>query len=453
MIKDRYKDTDLYIVEGELKNVRLLQSKLAKLSTFKSNEGAIKSITNCSFYTTSYVLGRDQGDERNNTYGDSDNGKLCDVVIKKDGTYKYGKFNNWDYVNDVVCGFSAGAFLIANGQDCDMFSEALNVESIIKSKHPRTAFAILKNGKCLQFVSEGRTGEDGGLTGYEVRDYLKSKYDIELLAILDGGKSTELIVDKKIVNQMPDGEQSMLNGLAFIEKQEELKLKYPCASGWDSQEYKTNVHYGLDFGWIRDCSDDILSCADGEVTFEGYYDDVIGGKAYKPIGCIIKHSQFSNEYDYYSLYTHLASTIVNKGQIVKAGEKIGVKGNTGYSAGKHLHFQFMRMPKGQPLKNWNTNAINPTPYLYRTSDQIFEYRGNFDIPLVDDVIEQPQEQPNDYNNLLIDYRNLETEYNSLQVKYNDKEKENEELSDRLVDMERQLDEALKKIEDIKEVLG
>ena len=41
----------------------------------------------------------------------------------------------------------------------------------------------------------------------------------------------------------------------------------------------------------------------------------------------------------YHYYCHLASRAVTKGQRVKAGDKIGVMGNTVYSFGAHLHFE------------------------------------------------------------------------------------------------------------------
>lgn len=41
----------------------------------------------------------------------------------------------------------------------------------------------------------------------------------------------------------------------------------------------------------------------------------------------------------YYYYCHMASRAVKAGQTVKAGDKLGVMGNTGYSFGAHLHFE------------------------------------------------------------------------------------------------------------------
>jgi murein DD-endopeptidase MepM/ murein hydrolase activator NlpD len=42
-----------------------------------------------------------------------------------------------------------------------------------------------------------------------------------------------------------------------------------------------------------------------------------------------------------STYGHLSETFVREDQMVKAGEVIGIIGNTGLSVGKHLHFTYM----------------------------------------------------------------------------------------------------------------
>lgn len=61
---------------------------------------------------------------------------------------------------------------------------------------------------------------------------------------------------------------------------------------------------------------------------------------------------------YFTLYAHMASVYVKKGQYVKTGQEIGYMGNTGKTSDKnhggHLHFE-VRTPKDV--------RINPQPYI------------------------------------------------------------------------------------------
>lgn len=52
-------------------------------------------------------------------------------------------------------------------------------------------------------------------------------------------------------------------------------------------------------------------------------------------------------------YCHLDSRAVKVGDKVKRGQRIGIMGNTGYSFGKHLHFEVRK----------NNKAINAAEYL------------------------------------------------------------------------------------------
>ena len=62
-----------------------------------------------------------------------------------------------------------------------------------------------------------------------------------------------------------------------------------------------------------------------------------------------------------TIYGHLSSVIVNPGQAIKQGQIIGVTGNTGFSSGPHLHFEF----RPDPLKSGNgyAGAADPVAYL------------------------------------------------------------------------------------------
>lgn len=52
-------------------------------------------------------------------------------------------------------------------------------------------------------------------------------------------------------------------------------------------------------------------------------------------------------------YCHLSKRLVSKGKRVKAGDHIGIEGNTGYSFGSHCHFEVRE----------DGVSVNPTPFL------------------------------------------------------------------------------------------
>ncbi len=65
-----------------------------------------------------------------------------------------------------------------------------------------------------------------------------------------------------------------------------------------------------------------------------------------------------HENGYYTRYLHLSSLFVKKGERVKAGQKIGAEGNTGFSTGSHLHFE-VRKDAGFGVQG----SLDPLPYL------------------------------------------------------------------------------------------
>ena len=96
------------------------------------------------------------------------------------------------------------------------------------------------------------------------------------------------------------------------------------------------MHKGVDLRIY--VGEPIYAVADGVVIKDAY--------EYRGYGnyVIIKHSN-----GYETRYAHLSKRIAKKGDRVKAGDRIGLAGNTGLSTGPHLHFEIRH--KG--------NAVDP----------------------------------------------------------------------------------------------
>ena len=68
-------------------------------------------------------------------------------------------------------------------------------------------------------------------------------------------------------------------------------------------------------------------------------------------------------------YQHMkhGSVIVHNGQTVKKGQKLGLIGNTGYSSGRHLHFDISNSARqSNSYVSGNRYYVDPKPFLYGT---------------------------------------------------------------------------------------
>lgn len=98
-------------------------------------------------------------------------------------------------------------------------------------------------------------------------------------------------------------------------------------------------HYGTDIG-LR-VGDTIVSAFDGTVRIVSY--EARGFGHY----IVVRHNNGLE-----SLYAHLSKPLVKVNQKVRAGELIGLGGNTGRSTGPHLHLEFRFLGNA-----FNTNKI------------------------------------------------------------------------------------------------
>jgi len=89
---------------------------------------------------------------------------------------------------------------------------------------------------------------------------------------------------------------------------------------------RSRMHNGIDLK--VNTGDTIRSAFDGKVRIKGY--DRRGYGNY----LVIRHPNGLE-----TVYGHLSKIVVNENDIVRAGEPIGLGGNTGRSTGSHLHFE------------------------------------------------------------------------------------------------------------------
>jgi len=72
-----------------------------------------------------------------------------------------------------------------------------------------------------------------------------------------------------------------------------------------------------------------------------------------------KHIRIDHGFGYVSIYAHLSKYNVRRGQKVKRGDIVGFVGNTGRSAGPHLHYEILK----------DNKKINPLNFYYGNLSQ------------------------------------------------------------------------------------
>ncbi|WP_156609954.1 M23 family metallopeptidase [Auraticoccus cholistanensis] len=102
---------------------------------------------------------------------------------------------------------------------------------------------------------------------------------------------------------------------------------YSIAARWGAVGSWSRYHTGIDLS--APIGTPIRAAADGVVVSPA------SGAGWAGVHVVIKHADGSH-----TLYAHMASTAVQPGQQVKAGDLVGVVGMTGRTFGPHLHFEW-----------------------------------------------------------------------------------------------------------------
>ncbi|MBF0502594.1 MAG: phosphodiester glycosidase family protein [Candidatus Riflebacteria bacterium] len=121
----------------------------------------------------------------------------------------------WDRVSHAVCG---GPRLLSEGRiDINGMTEKFD-PSIIFGRYPRSAVALTWSGDLLFVVVDGRSKQSAGMTLKELASYLKFLGGRQAIN-LDGGGSSSLLLNGKIMNRPSDGkERPISNGLLITKR-------------------------------------------------------------------------------------------------------------------------------------------------------------------------------------------------------------------------------------------
>lgn len=106
--------------------------------------------------------------------------------------------------------------LIKNGRIDITWEQEKASRAFVETRHPRTAVAKMKDGKFLMVTVDGRQpGVSVGMNLHELADYLLSLGAVDAMN-LDGGGSTTMFLDGKVVNTPSDKEGERKVGDAIL---------------------------------------------------------------------------------------------------------------------------------------------------------------------------------------------------------------------------------------------
>ena len=192
-----------------------------------------------------------------------------------------------------------------------------------------------------------RTAGFGGVNRYKnLEGYQNSKIIVDASKRLDV-LSKQLVVQSKSLDEIEYLASNKVDLLAAIPSIQPIRNKdlKRVASGYgyrkDPFTKKPRMHWGMDFTAPRGTP--IYATGDGIVK-----------RADNRAAGFGKHIRIDHGFGYVSLYAHMSKYKVKRGQKVKRGEIIGYVGNTGRSAGPHLHYEIFKDGK----------KINPLNFYY-----------------------------------------------------------------------------------------
>ncbi len=223
----------------------------------------------------------------------------------------------------------------------DQLQKIINIAGLNATKLPKKDFLnkifYFNNEEVNSFKFQGGPLQESKEIDIEVINK-SSKYDINrsIEKINFKNKIDRLIYLENVIDSLP--------------LQRPMKNYYISSSfGYrkDPITKKRAMHKGQDFA--GPLNEKIISPSKGKVILAGNFSQY--GKA-----IVIDHG-----FGVTTRYGHLSKINVKKGQIINAGQVIGVQGNTGRSTGHHLHYEV----------RYKNKALNPRKFI-KAGDNLFQ---------------------------------------------------------------------------------
>ena len=188
------------------------------------------------------------------------------------------------------------------------------------------------------------------------------------------GRASTSSSDKQTASQKPNGQYSFP-----VKRDDFLFITSPFGMRQDPMDKsKQQMHKGID---IRARKDDVLATENGgKVVAVNHNTNTGGGKS-----VTVEYARTDGS-KVQTTYMHLSSISVKAGDEVKAGQKLGVSGNTGTrTTGEHLHFGVKNISADGKVRD-----VDPASYLadiaqkgnlkqqalYNGHDLLAKYRDN-----------------------------------------------------------------------------
>ena len=203
---------------------------------------------------------------------------------------------------------------------------------------------------------------NGGVGGSEKYDFLTKFKNSGALLLSTQQQADQLKRQLSVQSESLDEievivkeKEQMLASLPAIKpvREDKLKRSIRAMSGFGMRLHPIHkirkMHAGIDFTAPRGTAI--------QATGDGVVEKVIHKKTGYGSHMVINHG-----YGYKTLYAHMGTIIVKKGEKVKRGQQIGTVGNTGTSTAPHLHYEVHKGDKKVNPIHYCMDGLSPEEY-------------------------------------------------------------------------------------------